>query len=148
MAKSNSNYIGYMALEEWARSVDKQKPIYVVTMSEVREGGATRPARSTLVVMCSQPDPRGDVHYCRIVIANASFIGGQAMEPDYPERVKAQQTAHDLVRAWLKEQGFVVLREALVAMPLQSLSLVDGWPGWLAWDETTKNVYRKETNNE
>jgi hypothetical protein len=138
------NYIGYATLEGWGQAIDKSQCVFASAITSPGAPGTHGIRHDTAEIICTQPDNRGNVHYCRLSVGSWQELSGS---PDFGQasRDKAfdrQESAWEIVKQWLNEQGFTT-RNAVVAFP-KSLRYLDGWADFLRYDKESGRFTRKE----
>lgn len=120
--------IGYMTLENWLNSIDKEQPVYACLITEPGQTGQYAQRLDKLVVLVSQPESDDIVHYCRLNVASLQYIGDSPYN-DHKRNVAQAEQAWLTIQAWLNEQGLDI-REGVISMT-QNINLVDGWAVFL-----------------
>ena len=133
---SKTNFIGYATLEQLAEVLDVSRPVYASATQnpgkQTKQGIYT--CRAEIAV--EQPDDRGDVHYCALLLGRyTALIGVPDFDPNKTKIVARQEQVLALVNAWLRSRGFTV-REAQISKP-DNLRLLDGWFESLVYDQAT-----------
>jgi hypothetical protein len=141
-----NNFIGYGTLEALTSAASMLKTLYVNSVTQPGKTSARGLRTDRLVVIVSQIDGEGNVHYCRIPTGTISYVAGTPFEDTKSERRERHQVMYEMVKEWLTTHGFAI-REAVVAMP-SNLTYLDGWPDFVRYDEATKTFVRKTTTNE
>ncbi len=132
-------FVGYESLEEWARVIQKQQPVYAMLTHEPGRVDENGMHIDTLVIHVSQPDPEQMlVHYCRMPVGQITYIRHQPFDPDHKQRSARAEDAFDAVQAWLEEHEFSVI-PGMIAMP-QGYRYLEGWAGFIKWDPV-KDTY-------
>lgn len=136
---SKTNFIGYATLEMLAEVMDVNRPVYASATQNpgkpTKQGIYT--CRAEIAV--EQPDDRGDVHYCALLLGRyTALIGVPDFDPNKPKVGARQEQVLALVNAWLHSRGFTT-REAQISKP-DNLRLLDGWFESLHYDKET-NIY-------
>jgi len=133
-------YIGFARVEEWARVLDTQRPVYACSIEEPGPIGPYNTSVNDLVVVLAQPDDRGDVLYCRRHVGAVSRVNGRDFDEDASGRRARATAAYRIVWEWLNQRRLNV-REAVVAMP-RDLRWMNGGAGFLRWDGDAKQFVR------
>jgi hypothetical protein len=109
-------YIGYERLEDLCRLVVTPLPIYVTmrVRSQMSEIPGSRVDEHAIVV--STADLHHRIHYGRIPVVRLVYVNGVSFDPNHDAWVTEVERAREIVWAWLKEAGRVVV-QGMIAMP-------------------------------
>jgi hypothetical protein len=114
MGDFTGHFIGYGQLEDWAKVISIQEPVYatLVTDAEASSHGI-RFERAIVPVA----QPQGEiVHYARIPVTAIHWIADTVLTQDHEQRILQAGKAMQITKAWLQERGFIV-PDAKVAVP-------------------------------
>lgn len=139
-------FIGYHTLEEWLRSVGKNRPVFASLITEPGKVERYGTRMDKLVVLAAQPGDDDLVHYCRLMVGQLQYVAGQPFGADHAQRIERAQQALGIVRGWLAEHGLTI-RNGVAAMP-ENLRLLDGWADFLVFDQKTQEYKRYEPTEE
>jgi hypothetical protein len=141
-----ANFIGHPTVEQLISVTDAQEPVYCMLITESGATTAQGLRTDKLVIVVSQPDERGDVHYVRLPVGSVSFIGNTPFDSDHAERRERARQAYAVVRGWLSGFSSPVC-EALIAMPTD-YRLLEGWADFLGYNKGTKQYFLKTEEKE
>jgi hypothetical protein len=73
-------FVGYLTLEEWLRSVDKQRPVYALLFTEVGETSFDLRTDSIVIEVAQPEDGQALVHYARLYAGSLRYQGGEPFD--------------------------------------------------------------------
>ena len=133
-----ANFIGYAALEDLARAMLVEKPVFASPITRPGKPGQYGLRVDRYEIVVSQPDVWGDVHFCIIPIGRLQTLpNNDDLDGRKSEILQRQDQAWHIVRDWLIGVMGFTLREAGIATP-DDYQFLDGWFNVLKWNAETK----------
>jgi hypothetical protein len=140
----NALWIGYVTVEGFAEYGDKDAVVYLCLNGVEGKPNSFSLSEQSIYLDVSQIDDGGNgVHYCRILSARTTLMGGEP--PDKEEhlaRWNAGRTLETLVKNYLTERGYTVVA-GLIANP-EGLRLLSGSASFASFDSVIKQYVLRE----
>lgn len=131
---NGQHFFGYGQLEKWLEAIDRSRPVYVIDSEEqAAVNGELGMSYHNLMILCSQPDGEGNVHYCRIIVGRVKRVHGELWSEQSKALVRHAEEASGIVHGWLAERNLTI-REAAVDLPTGRQHM-DGAAGFLKYSK-------------
>lgn len=135
------NFIGYATLEKLAQVMDVTRPVYATATQNPGKPDRHGMYLCRAEIVVEQPDDRGDVHYCVLLIGRYTvLIHAPYFDSSKGKIVARQAQAFQLVNDFLTGMKGFTVREAQISKP-ENVRLLEGWFDALVYDKVTEKFH-------
>ncbi len=130
------HFVGFTSLEGLAQVMDRRKPVYATATSEVISVPGAPMETRALAIVVSQIGGGGVVNMLKFPVGWIQYVNGTPWTRDADARQAEAIQVYRHVVAWLREQGFSKVLDALIAVP-RDVVMSEGDIRFLQRDEAT-----------